>query len=83
MQVSLRGINGPVEWLNIAKDGADLPAQAARPSKAQLTITVGETYDVRFSTSTQQDLLLDLLLPAQKIHITQTLSFVASPSNPK
>jgi FtsP/CotA-like multicopper oxidase with cupredoxin domain len=83
MQVSLRGINGPVGWLNIAKDGADLPAQAAHPTKAQLTITVGETYDVRFSTSTQQDLLLDLLLPAQKIHITQTLSFVASPSNPK
>ena len=83
MQVSLRGINGPVEWLNIAKDGADLPAQAARPTKAQLTITVGETYDVRFSTATQQDLLLDLLLPAQKIHTTQTLSFAASSSNPR
>jgi manganese oxidase len=83
MQVSLRGTNGPVEWLNIAKDGADLPAQALHPTKAQLTITVGETYDVKFSTSTPQDLLFDLLLPAQKIHITQTLSFAASPSNPR
>jgi hypothetical protein len=44
-----------------------------RPAKAQLTIAVGETYDVEFSTTTAQDLLLDLLLPAQKIHRTQTL----------
>ena len=75
MQVSLRDTNGPVEWLNIAKDGADLPANVVRPTKAQLTITVGETYDVEFSSATPQDLLLDLLLPAQKIHTTQTLSF--------
>jgi FtsP/CotA-like multicopper oxidase with cupredoxin domain len=75
MQVSLRNANGPVEWLNIAKDGVDLPPDIQRTAKAQLTITVGETYDVEFSTATAQDLLLDLLLPAQKIHTTQTLSF--------
>jgi FtsP/CotA-like multicopper oxidase with cupredoxin domain len=75
MQVSLRNANGPVEWLNIAKDGVDLPPDMQRTAKAQLTITVGETYDVEFSTATAQDLLLDLLLPAQKIHTTQTLSF--------
>jgi len=79
MQVSLRNANGPVEWLNIAKDGIDLPPNMVRPAKAQLTITVGETYDVEFSTATSQDLLLDLLLPAQKIHTTQTLSFAPSP----
>jgi len=72
MQVSLRNTNGPVEWLNIAKDGVDLPPRA---SKAQMTITVGETYDVEFSSPTPQDLILDLLLPAQKIHISQTLAF--------
>jgi hypothetical protein len=33
MQVSLRGTNGPVEWLTIAKDGLDLPAQAVNPTK--------------------------------------------------
>ena len=75
MQVSLRNAGGPVEWLNIAKDGIDLPAH---PSKAQLTVTVGETYDVEFSTATPQDLLLDLLLPAQKIHTMQTLTFTAA-----
>lgn len=73
MQVSLRNQSGPVEWVKIAKDGADLPAR--RATKAQETITVGETFDVEFSAPTPQDLLLDLLLPGQKIHITQTLSF--------
>ena len=77
MQVSLHDTNGPVEWLNVAKDGADLPAQAVHPTKAQVTITVGETYDVEFSTPTPQDLSLDLLLPAQKILTTQTISFMA------
>jgi FtsP/CotA-like multicopper oxidase with cupredoxin domain len=80
MQVSLRNANGPVEWLNIAKDGIDLPP---RTSKAQMTITVGETYDVEFSSPTAQDLLLDLLLPAQKIHISQTLAFVAPTPTPQ
>jgi FtsP/CotA-like multicopper oxidase with cupredoxin domain len=80
MQVSLRNPNGPVEWLNVAKDGADLPRDLVRPAKAQLTITVGETYDVEFSSNTAQDLLLDLFLPGQKIHTTQTLSFVPAPS---
>ena len=73
MQVSLRNASGPVEWLKVAKDGADLPSPV--PAKAQITITVGETHDVEFSTATAQDLLLDLLLPGQKIHTTQTLSF--------
>lgn len=77
MQVSLRDANGPVEWLSIAKDGIDLQP-AANPTPAQQTISVGETYDVKFSASKPQDLLLDLLLPAQKIHIIQTLAFKAS-----
>ena len=80
MQVSLNGVNGPVEWRNIAKDGADLPPEAARTSRAQLTVSVGETYDVEFTAAAPQDLLLDLLLPGQKIHTSQTLSFVAASS---
>lgn len=76
MQVSLRNSQGPVEWRVIAKDGADLPAPAIHDSTALLTVTVGETYDVEFSATTPQDLLLDLLLPGQKIHSTQTLTFM-------
>ncbi len=75
MQVSLRGSSGPVEWKVTAKDGADLPIAAVHPGPAQLTITVGETYDVEFLSENPQELLLDLLLPAQKIHTSQTLLF--------
>jgi len=74
MQVSLLGAS-PLEWRVLAKDGVDLPPDTVRSTKAQLTVSVGETYDVEFSSSTAQDLLLDLLLPGQKIHTTQTLSF--------
>lgn len=76
MQVSIRNPSGPVEWVKIAKDGADLPAHVS--TSARETITVGETFDVEFSAPTAQDLVLDLLLPGQKIHTTQTLSFQAS-----
>lgn len=31
-------------------------------------ITVGETYDLEFSRAPQQDLVLDLIMPRQKIH---------------
>lgn len=77
MQVSLRNPNGPVEWVKIAKDGADLPTHVS--TSARETITVGETFDVEFSTPTAQDLTLDLLLPGQKIHTSQTLSFQSVP----
>jgi FtsP/CotA-like multicopper oxidase with cupredoxin domain len=81
MQVSLRNSSGPVEWVKVAKDGAEVPTHAS--TKAQETITVGETFDAAFSAAAAQDLLLDLLLPGQKIHTTQTLSFQpASPNAP-
>jgi FtsP/CotA-like multicopper oxidase with cupredoxin domain len=73
MQVSLRNAGDPVQWIKIAKDGAELPVPVS--TKAQEIITVGETFDVEFSSAVGQDLLLDLFLPAQKIHATQTLSF--------
>ncbi len=75
MQVWLRNSGAPVEWKVIAKDGADMPLTLVRPSKAQLTVTVGETYDVEFTQEKPADLLLDLFLPGQKIHTTQTLTF--------
>jgi FtsP/CotA-like multicopper oxidase with cupredoxin domain len=75
MQVSLRDAGAPVDWRVIAKDGADLPTSLQRSAKAQVTITVGETFDVEFTVAREQELLLDLLLPAQKIHVNQTLLF--------
>jgi manganese oxidase len=73
-QVSIRGAAGPMKWMKIAKDGIDLP-DPENLGEAQQTITVGETFDVRFSSKTSGDLLLDLLQPGQKIHTVQTLMF--------
>jgi hypothetical protein len=47
------------------------------PSAAQFAHPSEGYDDVEFSTATAQDLLLDLLLPGQKIHTSQTLSFAA------
>lgn len=77
MQVSLRNSGALANWTVTAKDGADLPADQVHPANAQFTITVGETKDVTFSAEKAEDYQLELLLPAQKIHITQTLSFSA------
>lgn len=75
---SLRKGDGLANWTVIAKDGADLPPDQVQTAKAQFTITVGETRDVTFSTPNAEDIQLELLLPAQKIHVMQTLSFLAS-----
>ena len=77
MQVSLRNNSGIANWVVIAKDGADLPTDQVHPATAQFTITVGETKDVTFSAGKAEDYQLELLLPGQKIHIMQTLSFSA------
>jgi len=82
MQVSLHNARGPVKWRVLAKDAVDLSPAAAQFTDAQLTITVGETYDVEFVSDSAQDLLLDLLLPAQKIHTTQTLVFGPAARDP-
>ena len=47
MQVSLRKGDDLANWTVIAKDGADLPPDQVQTAKAQFTITVGETRDVR------------------------------------
>lgn len=82
MQVSLRDANGPLEWRIIAKDGADLPPNLIVSSKAQLNVTVGETYDVEFSTTNPQDVILELLMPGLKTRSSQTLVFATSKSQP-
>lgn len=83
MQVSLRNTSGPVSWRIIAKDGADLPPEQIHPAQAQLPITVGETYDVEFTSDSAQDLRLELLAPGLKIQASKTLSFVAPPAAAK
>jgi FtsP/CotA-like multicopper oxidase with cupredoxin domain len=40
----------PVEWKVIAKDGTDLPPAQRKFAKADMGITVGETYDVEYQS---------------------------------
>ncbi|HEY6826195.1 MAG TPA: multicopper oxidase domain-containing protein [Gemmatimonadaceae bacterium] len=38
-----------VQWRPLAKDGADLPASATNPRRAQQIISIGETYDFEYT----------------------------------
>jgi FtsP/CotA-like multicopper oxidase with cupredoxin domain len=75
MEASLQSGGSPVRWRMLAKDGADLPPSTAKLVNATTQITVGETYDFEFESSTPQELTLDVYLPGPKTHSTQTLVF--------
>lgn len=78
MRASLRKAGTPVQWRIIAKDGADLPPATATMQTAELGITVGETYDFEYETSTPQELALEVYLPGPKLRVTQGLVFTPS-----
>ena len=73
MIVSLRKAGIPVEWRLVAKDGADLPPAAATVQKAEMRITVGETFDVEYQADDTQELALEAYLPGPKLRVTQAL----------
>jgi manganese oxidase len=52
LRVRLTSDDKPVQWRIIAKDGADLPAAQLKFSRADMPITVGETYDVEYQSDT-------------------------------
>jgi hypothetical protein len=43
--VTMQTSKGPIAWIQVAKDGAPLPAHTQMPTPALQTIAVGETYD--------------------------------------
>jgi len=61
MRAALLRSGIPVEWRIIAKDGADLPPEASTMTKAELGITVGETYDFEFEPSGPGEFRLEAL----------------------
>jgi FtsP/CotA-like multicopper oxidase with cupredoxin domain len=78
MRASLQNAGTPVQWRIIAKDGADLPPATATMQTAEVGITVGETYDFEYETSTPQELALEVYLPGPKLRVTQGLVFTPS-----
>jgi FtsP/CotA-like multicopper oxidase with cupredoxin domain len=53
----------PIEWRNIAKDGADLPPQQIVSTKEALSLAVGETRDFEFKPTAPGDLRVEIRLP--------------------
>jgi hypothetical protein len=49
-----------VPWRPLAKDGADLSAQARTLRPAQQTVSIGETYDVEFQPLQRGELRLEV-----------------------
>jgi manganese oxidase len=50
----------PVQWMPLAKDGADLPESQRRHREARQLVTVGETYDFEIQPTVDRPLWLEL-----------------------
>jgi hypothetical protein len=77
LRVSLRRVGVPVEWRAVANDAVDLPASAATMRRADLQISVGETYE--FEATTPVELTLEGVQPRDTRRVVQTLVFTDPP----
>ena len=66
IDISLKVAGIPATWRPIAKDGADLPSGQREPCPAQVTISVGETYDFEFRPEHAGELALDVVRPSNR-----------------
>jgi FtsP/CotA-like multicopper oxidase with cupredoxin domain len=77
LRVRLTNKDVPVQWKVIAKDGADLPPGQVRFSKADMGISVGETYDVEYQAEAPGLAELEIWQPSFPSKVTLPLKFVA------
>ena len=77
LRVRLVGDDAPLQWKIIAKDGADLPPTQLKSSLADMTITVGEAYDVEYQADHPGEADLQIWLPGFPVRVTQPLTFAA------
>ncbi len=64
IDISLKEAGVPATWRRFAKDGADLPAGQRELCPAQVTISVGETYDFEFRPEGAGELTLEVVRPS-------------------
>ncbi len=76
MRVRLVKQDALVQWRVTAKDGADIPAALSKFSAADMTIAVGETYDVEYQADNAGDAELQIWLPDFPVRVTQPLMFL-------
>ena len=75
LRVSLRLNSVPVAWRAVAKDAVDLPPALAIMQRAELQISVGETYDFEFEAAEPGELTLEGIQPNDTRRVVQTLIF--------
>ncbi len=63
VDVTLKIGGMPAKWRPLAKDGADLPTGQRELCSAQVTVSVGETYDFEFRPEAVGELALEVLRP--------------------
>lgn len=56
--ITLLSDSSVLSWRLLAKDGADVPADRARPQRAQLSIGPGETYDFEIASREPRTMIL-------------------------
>jgi FtsP/CotA-like multicopper oxidase with cupredoxin domain len=78
LRVRLTKNDVPVQWKVIAKDGADLPPAQLKSSRADMGISVGETYDVEYQAETPGLAELKIWQPSFPSQVTLPLKFLAA-----
>ena len=75
LQVSLRQGDVPVLWRPLAKDAVDLLPEQAKVQRAELIVSLGETYDFEYEAIGPQTLTLEGRNPGDHRRTTLTLVF--------
>ena len=79
MEVSLSDEGRAVQWKQLAKDGADLPEDQRLSADAKVLLTVGETRDFEYQSSSPGELQLVAYLPRSRRRAVLALSFEGAP----
>jgi len=75
MEVSLSDQGRAVQWKQLAKDGADLPEDQRLSADAKIVLTVGETRDFEYQSSSPGELQLTAYLPRSRRRVVLALAF--------
>jgi FtsP/CotA-like multicopper oxidase with cupredoxin domain len=75
LRVSLRQGGEPVQWRALAKDAVDLPASQATMQKADVQVSVGETYDFEYVAGAPGEITLEGIQPNDGRRAVQTIVF--------
>ena len=67
--------NAPVDWVTLAKDGANLPPWQRKDTEARQSLSVGETYDVQIQSPDSGTVALELRTLSGELRGQQVIHF--------